>query len=52
MCGLGWDHAAEDLGRFWRVADRIDQLGGSPDLNPATMKEPTTKRSSGSLRRD
>ena len=33
------DHAAEELGHFQRVADRINQLGGSPDMNPATMKE-------------
>jgi bacterioferritin len=33
------DHAAEELGHFQRVSDRINQLGGSPDLNPATMKE-------------
>jgi bacterioferritin len=33
------DHASEELGHFMRVSDRINQLGGSPDLNPATMKE-------------
>ena len=33
------DHAAEELGHFRRVSDRINQLGGSPDMNPATMKE-------------
>ena len=33
------DHAAEELGHFQRVSDRINQLGGSPDLNPATMTE-------------
>ena len=33
------DHAQEELGHFLRVADRINQLGGSPDLNPATLKE-------------
>src|SRR5580700_5333510 len=33
------DHAAEELGHFQRVSDRVNQLGGSPDLNPATMKE-------------
>jgi bacterioferritin len=33
------DHAAEELGHFQRVSDRINQLGGSPDMNPATMKE-------------
>jgi bacterioferritin len=31
------DHAAEELGHFQRVSDRINQLGGSPDMNPATM---------------
>jgi bacterioferritin len=33
------DHASEELGHFQRVSDRINQLGGSPDMNPATMKE-------------
>jgi bacterioferritin len=33
------DHAREELGHFQRVSDRINQLGGSPDLDPATMKE-------------
>ena len=33
------DHATEELGHFQRVSDRVNQLGGSPDLNPATMKE-------------
>jgi bacterioferritin len=33
------NHAAEELGHFQRVADRVNQLGGSPDMNPATMKE-------------
>jgi bacterioferritin len=33
------DHAAEELGHFQRIADRINQLNGSPDMNPATMKE-------------
>jgi bacterioferritin len=33
------DHAKEELGHFLRVSDRINQLGGSPDLNPATMTE-------------
>jgi bacterioferritin len=33
------DHAKEELGHFLRVSDRINQLGGTPDLNPATMKE-------------
>ncbi|HWD95410.1 MAG TPA: ferritin-like domain-containing protein [Acidimicrobiales bacterium] len=33
------DHAEEELGHFQRVSDRINQLGGSPDLNPATLVE-------------
>jgi bacterioferritin len=33
------DHATEELGHFQRVSDRINQLGGSPDLDPATLKE-------------
>jgi bacterioferritin len=33
------DHAQEELGHFLRVSDRINQLGGTPDLNPATLKE-------------
>lgn len=33
------DHATEELGHFQRVCDRINQLGGTPDLNPATMME-------------
>jgi bacterioferritin len=33
------DHAAEELVHFKRVSDRINQLGGSPDMNPASMKE-------------
>jgi bacterioferritin len=33
------DHATEELGHFQRVSDRVNQLGGSPDLNPATMNE-------------
>lgn len=33
------NHAAEELGHFRLVSDRINQLGGSPDMNPATMKE-------------
>ena len=32
------DHATEELGHFQQVAERVNQLGGSPDLNPATMK--------------
>jgi bacterioferritin len=33
------DHATEELGHFQRASDRINQLGGSPDMNPATMME-------------
>jgi len=33
------DHAAEELGHFQSVSDRINQLGGSPDMDPATLKE-------------
>jgi bacterioferritin len=33
------DHATEELVHFQRVSDRINQLGGSPDMNPATMKQ-------------
>src|SRR5258708_39668759 len=33
------EQAAEELGHFRRVSDRGNQLGGSPDMNPATMKE-------------
>lgn len=33
------DHAAEELGHFQRVCERINQLGGTPDLNPATLME-------------
>jgi bacterioferritin len=33
------DHATEELGHFHRVSDRINQLGGSPDLDPATLME-------------
>src|ERR1700722_7232255 len=28
------EHAGEELGHFNRIADRINQLGGSPDMNP------------------
>jgi len=33
------DHANEELGHFQRVSDRINQLGGNPDMNPATLME-------------
>jgi bacterioferritin len=39
VAGMFRDHAAEELGHFQRVSDRINQLGGSPDMNPATMTQ-------------
>jgi bacterioferritin len=33
------DHAAGELGHFRRVSERINQLGGSPDINPATLMQ-------------
>lgn len=33
------DHATEELGHFQRISDRINQLGGLPDMNPATMTD-------------
>jgi bacterioferritin len=33
------EHATEELGHFQRVSDRINQLGGSPDLDPGTLVE-------------
>jgi bacterioferritin len=33
------DHAAEELGHFQRVAHRVNQLGGSPDMDPSTMAQ-------------
>ncbi len=33
------EHAAEELDHGQRVADRIDQLGGTPDFDPTTLKE-------------
>jgi bacterioferritin len=33
------DHANEEMGHFQRVSDRINQLGGNPDMNPATLIE-------------
>jgi bacterioferritin len=33
------DHAAEELGHFHRVSDRVNQLGGAPDMDPATLTE-------------
>ncbi len=33
------EHATEELGHFQRVSDRINQLGGSPDMDPTTLKE-------------
>lgn len=31
------EHAGEELDHFKRVSDRINQLGGSPDMDPATL---------------
>ncbi|MFD4667597.1 ferritin-like fold-containing protein [Streptomyces halstedii] len=31
------EHAGEELDHFQRVSDRINQLGGSPDMDPATL---------------
>ncbi|GHJ40103.1 ferritin-like fold-containing protein [Streptomyces sp. TS71-3] len=31
------EHADEELDHFRRVADRINQLGGSPDMDPASL---------------
>ncbi len=31
------EHADEELDHFKRVSDRINQLGGSPDMDPATL---------------
>lgn len=33
------EHAAEELQHGIRAAERISQLGGTPDLNPATFTE-------------
>ena len=33
------EHAAEELQHGLRAAERISQLGGSPDFNPATLAE-------------
>ncbi len=33
------EHAAEELQHGLRAAERISQLGGTPDLNPATLSE-------------
>jgi len=39
VAGMFRDHAAEELGHFQRVSDRINQLGGSPDMNPSTLTQ-------------
>ena len=39
VAGLFRDHAAEELGHFRRVSERVNQLGGSPDMNPAGMTD-------------
>ncbi|MFF3835201.1 ferritin-like fold-containing protein [Streptomyces sp. NPDC002458] len=31
------EHAGEELDHFQRVSDRINQLGGSPDMDPGTL---------------
>lgn len=31
------EHADEELDHFRRVSDRVNQLGGSPDMDPATL---------------
>lgn len=31
------DHAGEELDHFKRVSDRVNQLGGSPDMDPGTL---------------
>lgn len=31
------EHATEELDHFQRVSDRINQLGGTPDLDPGTL---------------
>jgi len=33
------EHAAEELQHGLRAAERISQLGGTPDFNPATLAE-------------
>lgn len=34
-------HAANEDEHAWALAERIDQLGGNPDFNPATVKDRT-----------
>ncbi|WP_207757425.1 ferritin-like domain-containing protein [Nonomuraea cypriaca] len=33
------DHAAEELGHFQRGSDHVNQLGGSPDMDQATLQQ-------------
>ncbi len=33
------EHAQEEFGHMMMIAERIDQLGGDPDFNPATVVE-------------
>ncbi|WP_405783523.1 ferritin-like fold-containing protein [Streptomyces sp. NBC_00859] len=37
VAALFREHADEELDHFKRVSDRINQLGGTPDLDPATL---------------
>ncbi|WP_328315800.1 ferritin-like fold-containing protein [Streptomyces sp. NBC_00388] len=37
VAALFREHAGEELNHFQRVSDRINQLGGTPDLDPATL---------------
>jgi bacterioferritin len=43
------EHAADEQEHMMRIAERIDQLGGDPDFNPATIanRSPTEYGSSG-----
>ncbi len=43
------EHAADEQVHMMRIAERIDQLGGDPDFNPATVvnRSPTEYGSSG-----
>lgn len=45
------EHAAEEEDHLMKIAERIDQLGGDPDMNPATItsRSATEYGSSGDL---
>ncbi|AZZ35537.1 bacterioferritin [Bdellovibrio sp. qaytius] len=45
------EHAASEDKHVWAIAERIDQLGGDPDMNPATIaaRSATEYGSSGDL---